>query len=372
MDKPYLNLQNLRFSIGDFRLTDIDLSVRKGEYHVVLGPTGSGKSTLMKCILGLYRTGGGSITLDDSDLLRAPPEKRCLGYLPQNYALFPHLSVEGNIRFGLHSRRLTASAEDKEVTLQCDAFKIGPLRGRNVRALSGGEQQKIALARALITRPKVILLDEPFSSIDEGSRRRLWFDLKQAIRRAGVTAIHITHHLEEAYTLGDRLSVLIGGRLVQSGRKAEVFGCPATESVARFLGYRNIFYGDTRSVPGGTEINLGCFSVNTGEKIPAGERVAVCLRPQYIKIIREGEPIRVSLKRNVFAGEGVSLFMLPEYCLMRFQIAGSPSPFDLELKFPAYIKVRLSLSVGKKISVALWEPSIIVFRHQAPCRDSRP
>lgn len=362
MNKPYLNLQALQFSIGDFRLTDIDLSVRKGEYHVILGPTGSGKSTLMKCILGLYRPSYGSIILDDNDLLLLPPEKRGLGYLPQNYALFPHLSVEGNIRFGLHSRRLTALAEDKEVTLQCDAFQIGPLRGRDVRTLSGGEKQKVALARALITRPKVILLDEPFSSIDEGSRRRLWFDLKQSIRRAGVTAIHITHHLEEAYTLGDRLSVLVDGRLVQSGRKEEVFGYPATESVARFLGYRNIFYGETSSLPGGTEINLGYFSINISERILKGERVAVCLRPQYIKIIRADEPIRESLKRNVFAGEVVSIFMLPEYCLLQFQIAGSPRPFDLELKFPAYIKERLSLSVGKKISVALWEPSIIVFR----------
>ena len=246
MDNPYLNISNLRFLIGAFQLTDIDLSVRQGEYHVLLGPTGSGKSTLMKCILGLYKPSCGSIILDDSDLLPLPPEKRDLGYLPQNYALFPHLSVEGNIRFGLHSRRLSASAEDKEVTIQCDAFQIGPLRERDVRTLSGGEQQKVALARALITRPKVILLDEPFSSIDEGSRRMLWFDLKQAIRRAGVTAIHITHHLEEAYTLGDRLSVLVDGRLVQSGRKEEVFGYPATESVARFLGYRNIFYGETR------------------------------------------------------------------------------------------------------------------------------
>ena len=362
MNQHYLNLQALQFSIDDFRLTDIDISVRKGEYHVVLGPTGSGKSTLMKCILGLYRPSGGSITLDDNDLLRLPPEKRGLGYLPQNYALFPHLSVEGNIRFGLHSRRLPAAAEEKEVTLQCDALQIGPLRGRDVCTLSGGEQQKVALARALITRPKVILLDEPFSSIDEGSRRRLWFDLKQAIRRAGVTAIHITHHLEEAYTLGDRLSVLVDGRLVQSGRKEVVFGYPATESVARFLGYRNIFYGDSRNLPGGTAIDLGYFLVKTSKKIPAGERVAICLRPQYIKIIREDEPIRESLERNVFKGEVISIFMLPEHCLMRFQISGSPSPFDLELKFPAYIKERLSLSVGKKITVALWEPSIIVFR----------
>ena len=362
MDNPYLNISNLRFLIGAFQLTDIDLSVRQGEYHVLLGPTGSGKSTLMKCILGLYKPSCGSIILDDSDLLPLPPEKRDLGYLPQNYALFPHLSVEGNIRFGLHSRRLSASAEDKEVTIQCNAFQIGPLRERDVRTLSGGEQQKVALARALITRPKVILLDEPFSSIDEGSRRMLWFDLKQAIRRAGVTAIHITHHLEEAYTLGDRLSVLVDGRLVQSGRKEEVFGQPAMESVARFLGYRNIFYGETRSMFGGTEIELGDFSVKTSKKIPAGERVAICLRPQYIKIIREGDPIRKSLERNVFKGEVVSIFMLPEHCLMRFQISGSPSPFDLELKFPAYIKERLSLSVGKKITVALWEPSIIVFR----------
>jgi len=208
---------------------------------------------------------------------------------------------------------------------------------------------------------RALLLDEPFSAIDEGSRRLLWFEIKQAIGRVGVTAIHITHHLEEAYTLGDQLSVLIGGRLVQSGPKEEVFRHPATESVARFLGYRNIFQGETRPLARGTEIDLGYFSIKTGEKIPAGQPVAVCILPQYIKIIRGGEPVRESLERNIFQGEVVSLFMLPEYCLMRFKLAGSPRPFDLESRFPAYIKERLDLSVGKKISIALWEPSIVVF-----------
>ena len=362
MDNPYLNINNLRFSIGAFQLTDIDLSVQQGEYHVILGPTGSGKSTLMKCILGLYHPFGGAIRINDGNLLPLPPEKRSLGYLPQNYALFPHLSVEGNIRFGLHSRKLTGKEQDEEVNRQCEAFDINSLRGRNVRTLSGGEQQKVALARALITRPKVILLDEPFSSIDEGSRRRLWFELKEAISQAGVTAIHITHHLEEAYTLGDRLSVMIDGKLIQSGPREDIFRHPITESVARFLGYRNIFYGATLPVFGGTEIDLGCFAITISEKIPAGEDVAVCVLPQYIKIIREGDPVRESLRRNIFQGEIISLFMLPEYCVMRFRMAGSARPFDFESRFPAYIRERLDLSVGKKITVALWEPSIIVFR----------
>ena len=362
MNNTYLDISGLHFQAGDFCLREVAFSCRRGEYHILLGPTGSGKTSLIKCILGINRPRGGAILLDGRDLTGLPPEKRRLGYLPQNYALFPHLTVEGNIRFGLFARRLPAGEAERLLRRQCAALGIENLRERNVRTLSGGEQQKVALARALIAEPEVILLDEPFSAIDEGSRRLLWFELKQAIGQAGVTAVHITHNLEEAYTLGDKLSVLIDGRLVQSGLKEDIFQHPSSERIARFLGYRNIFSGSARPVPGGTEIDLGHFRITVGEPIAFGSRVSVCVRQQDIKVIREDAPLRESLRRNVFTGTIVSLFMLPEHCLMRFRIDGSPGPFDFELKFPVYIRQRLDLAAGGKVRVAFWEPSIIIFR----------
>lgn len=361
MNDLHLKIRSLSFQAGSFRLRRIDFVCRRGEYHVLLGPSGSGKTTLLKCILGLYRPQSGEIELGGRDLHRLPIEKRRLGYLPQSYGLFPHLTVDENIRFGLGCRSLTAPEKERLVKDQYAALKIEALKDRDVRTLSGGEQQKVALSRALIAGPEVVLLDEPFSAIDEGRRRRLWFELKEAIRSAGVTAVHITHNLEEAYTLADRISVLIGGEVVQSGEKEEIFRRPAVESVARFLGYRNIFSGPVRPFPGGAEIEIGHFQVTVGMTIPTAARATVCVRPQDIKIVKEGVPLRESLRRNVFPGRIVSLFFLPEYCLARFRIDSSPREYDFELKFPIYIKDRLNLGEGKPVRAAFWEPSIIVF-----------
>lgn len=361
MNNDNLQIRDLSFSIEKFDLSGINLQAGKGEYHILMGPTGSGKSTLIKCVLGLYEPSGGAIFLNGRKITSLPPEARRLGYLPQNYGLFPHLDVEGNIRFGLKARKTDPAGAEETVKRLVDILKIEKLRGRSVRNLSGGEKQKVALARALAARPEVILLDEPFSSIDEESRRTLWFELKEVIGEVGITALHITHNLEEAYTLGERLSVLIEGRLVQSGPREEIFERPASEEVAQYLNYRNIFRGTAESRGSGTRIDLGHFAISLQEKYPEGNELTVCLRPQDLKVIREDAPIRGSLAANVFSGEIVSLFMLPQYSVMHFKIDRSPRPYDLELKFPAYIKDRHGLSVGKPIRVAAWEPSIIVF-----------
>ncbi len=361
MNDLHLKIRSLCFQAGSFRLRRVDFACRRGEYHVLLGPSGSGKTTLLKCILGLYSLQSGEIELGERNLGRLPIEKRRLGYLPQNYGLFPHLSVDENIRFGLRSRRLPAARQEQLVGDQYAALRIEKLKDRGVRGLSGGEQQKVALARALVAGPEVVLLDEPFSAIDEGHRRRLWFELKAAIRAAGVTAVHITHNLEEAYTLADRISVLIDGRAVQSGGREEIFRRPAEESVARFLGYQNIFSGPVRRISGGTEIEIGHFRVTLGEELPPAGRATVCIRPQDIKIVKEGAPLRDSLRRNVFSGKIADLHLLPEYCLARFRLDSSPRGYDFELKFPVYIKDRLNLTEGKPVRIAFWEPSIIVF-----------
>jgi len=357
----YLQVESLNLALGKFSLRNISLSCGKGEYHVLLGPTGSGKSSLMKCILGFYRINNGSISLNGKDISNELPECRRMGYVPQNYSLFPHLDVEGNIRFGFRARKNSSQKSDLIVNRLCDTLNIQKLRKRKVRHLSGGEKQKVALARALAIQPDIVLLDEPFSSIDEGAKRNLWIELKEILNEVEITAFHITHNLEEAYTMGERLSVLINGELLQSGSKREIFENPATEGVARYLNYRNIFSGIAEEHPEGTNINIGHFNVLVPEKIPSGIKIKLCVRQQDIKIIKEGSPLKDSLKHNVFSGEIISVFPLPEYCLAYFKIRGSPREYDFEIKFPRHLQERHNLHQGKKINVALWEPNIILF-----------
>jgi ABC-type Fe3+/spermidine/putrescine transport system ATPase subunit len=357
-----LRIESLRLELGRFALDDIDLTVPRGEYHILLGPTGSGKSTLLKSLLGLHRIDRGRVHLGDREITRELPERRGMGYVPQNYALFPHMNVEQNIRFGIRARR--PPAEDAAGLLEdlLALLKIEHLRDRSVRNLSGGERQKTAMARALGTQPEILLLDEPFSSIDAAGRRRLWFEIKHIISEIGLTALHITHDLEEAHVLGDRVSALIEGKLIQTGPPQEILERPAAESVARFLNFRNIFHGAAEPVEGGTRIDAGPLAIVVENEFPRGERVTVCIRQQDIKILKPDEPVRDFLKRNVFEGRLTRLFPAPESCTAWFQLAGSDQECDLELRFPRYLVIRHDLAPGKKVAVAFWEPSIICWR----------
>lgn len=358
---PFLNVESLNVTLGRFSLDDVSLSCGKGEYHILLGPTGSGKSSLLKSMLGFNRIESGRIELDGNDVTAELPERRRMGYVPQNYALFPHLNVEDNLRFGLRASNASTRDPDSLFKRTCNVLRIDELLQRRVHNLSGGERQKVAIGRALCARPKMILLDEPFSSIDEGAKRGLWLEFKRIASEIEITTLHVTHNLEEAYTLGERLSVMIGGRLVQTGNRREIFERPANESVARYLNCTNIFEGIAEEHPGGTRIDLGHFGVVVSARIARGKRVKVCIRQQDIRIIREGAPIKESLRRNVLTGEVANLFPLREEFAMWFKIEGSPNRHDLELRFPTHMQGRHELREGKKISVALWEPMIMLF-----------
>lgn len=359
--RPLLSVESLHLTLGGFALRNVTLSCARGEYHVLLGPTGSGKSTLLKCILGFHRPERGRIQLDGFELTGALPEHRRMGYVPQDYALFPHLNVEENLRFGLRPRRMRSDRADSLVDRLCEVLNIGSLRRREVRHLSGGERQKVAIGRALATRPKMMLLDEPFSSIDEGAKRGLWLELRQIIKDVGITTLHVTHNLDEAYSLGQRQSLMIDGSLVQSGSTREIFGRPVNESAARYFNYTNIFEGVAEKTAGGTRINLGHFGVEASAKVAEGKRVKVCIRQQDIRVIKQGAAVKDSLKRNVLSGEITNLIHLRDECVMRLKIAGSPKAYDLEARFPVHMEGRRELHEGKQIEVALWEPMIAVF-----------
>lgn len=360
MTSPHLKIESLNLSLGKFSLRNISLSCNRGEYHVLLGPTGSGKTSLMKCILGFHRITNGAIFSKDKNITNKIPENRRMGYVPQNYSLFPHLNVEGNIRFGFHAKNNFIQDPDPIVDRLCSILDIHKLRSRTVHHLSGGEKQKVALARALAIQPDIVLLDEPFSSIDEGAKRTLWSELKTIINEIGITAFHITHNLEEAYSMADKISVLLNGELHQSDLKQIIFEKPATEGVARFLTYRNLFVGAARIHNKKMIVDFGHFSIVTFTRNGISEKVKICIMPQDIKIIKKGRPIRESLKNNIFQVEIISILPLPDHFMICAKLMESPMAYDFEIKIPRYLERKYDFYIGKKIRVAIPEKQAIV------------
>jgi len=218
-----INVKNLCVDLGDFVLKDINLTVNKGEYFIILGPTGAGKTVLLESIAGLYPIKSGGIWLKGKEVTRTAPEKRGISIVYQDHALFPHLSVKDNIIFGLRLHKW--ASHDIATTLSEIAGLLGisHLLPRKPNTLSGGEQQKVALARALSIQPQVLLLDEPLSALDPESREGVQQELRQIHNELKVTTIHVTHDFEEAIALGERIAVLGEGYVKQIGTPEEIF-----------------------------------------------------------------------------------------------------------------------------------------------------
>jgi len=209
--KVKLTLEGIAKKLGDFSLKEISLEVKPGEYFVILGPSGAGKTVLLEILAGIYPPDQGKIWLGERDITHWPPEKRRFGFVYQDHALFPHPTVEGNIGFGLRDSRLNPLQRKQEIRETADLLGIAHLLSRQPHTLSGGESQRVALARALITRPPVLLLDEPLSSLDPPTREILQQELKRLHLIFGSIFIHVTHDFEEAFFLGERIGVLMGG-----------------------------------------------------------------------------------------------------------------------------------------------------------------
>lgn len=208
-----ISVEDLNLRLGNFALVDVNLRVGRGEHLVILGPIGSGKTTLLKCIAGIYTPDSGRIKIDGRDISRLPPEKRNLGYVPQDYKLFPHLNVAENVAFGLRVRGLSDVGERVREVLEL--VGLPELSSRRVEQLSEGQKQLVAIARALAIKPHVLLLDEPFARLDSVAKARLRGELMRIHEQTGTTMIHVTHDFEAALGLGGRVAVMDGGRLSQ-------------------------------------------------------------------------------------------------------------------------------------------------------------
>lgn len=236
-----IEIKHAHKSLGEFSLRGVDLRIETGEYFVVLGPTGAGKSVLIEAIAGLHRLDEGEVWVEGRNVSRLAPELRRVGYVPQDYVLFPHLTLRQNIGFSLALQRVPAAIVDQRVVQLAELLNIAHLLDRKPRTMSGGEQQRGALARALAPEPTVLLLDEPLSALDEGTRAELSVELRRVSDELHTTVVHVCHNFDEALELADRIAIVHQGRVLQVGSRADVFRRPVSAFVAKFVGAQNLF-----------------------------------------------------------------------------------------------------------------------------------
>lgn len=237
---PLLEIRELKLTLGAFTLGKVSLSLARGDYMVLLGPSGCGKTTLLRAVAGLFRVGKGQLWLEGSDCGSTPPHKRRVSYVSQTTDLFPHLNVERNISFGLDYLDLTRRERRARVERIAEQLGISGLLQRETTNLSGGESKRVALARGLVMNPRILLLDEPLSGVDEYARSGMFDTLKMIHDELGTATIHVTHDRDEALAMGEHCAVMRSGLVEQAGTLDDLFNAPKTTFVAKFLGSRTV------------------------------------------------------------------------------------------------------------------------------------
>ena len=239
----FLEIEDLSIDLGEFKLVDVNLKVKKGDYLTIIGPTGSGKSILLETIAGFYKPKKGRVYLDGEDITDLPPEKRNMSIVYQDYVLFPHKTVFDNIAYGLKKKIKDKDKIKEEITQIVEVLNISHLLHRTPDTLSGGEQQRVALARALVVKPKLLLMDEPFSALDVKTKENLRRLVKKAIKEYETTVLHVTHDFDDVWSLANRVAVMKNGRILQEGEVNEIFYKPSINFVAEFVG-TNVLDGE--------------------------------------------------------------------------------------------------------------------------------
>ena len=290
---PLLSLKNISKNYGATpAVVDISLDVARGEFFGLLGPSGCGKTTTLRMIAGLEKPDTGTIEFEDRDITNSPAERRGFGMVFQNYALFPHLNVAENVAFGLRARRRPHAEIKERVKSALELVQLPNYEKRRVDELSGGQQQRVAIARAIAIEPALLLFDEPLSNLDVTLREETRGELRELVRRLGLTAVYVTHDQEEAFALCDRISVMVGGRLLQTGAPRELYERPAKLAVARFLGRNNLIpvmrlsssndqTGEFKTLEGGHTLHV---PVGKSDLNPLNKPCTLAIRPEHVQV----------------------------------------------------------------------------------------
>jgi molybdate/tungstate transport system ATP-binding protein len=269
---------HVSLALGEFALRDISFSVEKGEYFFIIGPSGAGKTIILEAIAGLHVPDHGRILLSGRDVSLIPPEQRGVGLVYQDYSLFPHMTVEKNIAFGLKMHHLPSPEMKKTVESLLSRFGIAHLRSRAPLTLSGGEMQRVALARALAISPDVLLLDEPLSALDPAMKEYFIHELKTVHGETDLTIIQVSHDRHEILSLGTRMALIMDGCLKQEGLVREVYAAPASRRVAEFIGYENVIDGVVVvSQAGECLIDVSGLMLRASCAVPEGSQVTFCI-----------------------------------------------------------------------------------------------
>jgi putative spermidine/putrescine transport system ATP-binding protein len=297
-------------------LHELSLAINRGEFMTLLGPSGCGKTTLLNLAGGFFSPDGGQILIDGKCVNDVPTYKREIGMMFQNYALFPHMSVAGNVAYGLKVRHIPKNEIDRRVSEVLALVKLTGLQDRKPRQLSGGQQQRVALARALVINPTVLLLDEPFSALDKNLRTSMQVELREIQRKLGVTTIFVTHDQSEALSLSDRLAVMSEGRIHQIGTPEEIYRRPCDRFVASFVGDANVLRGRLDRVDGAYGIvAIGAVRVRVPPRpllgVAASAPVDLYVRPEHLRVTEPGELCARSgtVIAQVYQGGYVDLFV---------------------------------------------------------------
>ena len=303
-----VTLSNLTKNYGPLAraVDNISLDIPSGEFVSLLGPSGCGKTTTLKMLAGFEDVTSGSIRFDGEEVVKLPAEKRDIGMVFQNYALFPHMTVRGNLAFGLEMRKTPKAEMERRIDETLALVQLTNFADRYPRQLSGGQQQRVAIGRALVIEPRILLLDEPLANLDAKLREEMRVFIRDLQRRVGITTIYVTHDQAEAMTMSDRVVVMFGGRIAQSGPPGEIYDRPVDETVAGFVGQVNLIHGTIASVSGEIariETALGPAEVPAGGRQP-GEPVTLALRPEAIDLLPADAPrgIAATVRAAFFSG----------------------------------------------------------------------
>ncbi|WFN37056.1 ABC transporter ATP-binding protein [Methanomicrobium antiquum] len=284
-----IHINNLSKDLGEFKLQNVSLDIPKGEYLVIIGPTGAGKTILLETLAGIYSPDCGNICFGDRDITALPPRERNISMVYQDFMLFPHMNVEKNIGFGLKNKKTAPDIIKKRVDEITEIFGINHLLHRFPGTLSGGEKQRTAICRAVLMDPVMLLLDEPLSALDTQTRETLRSELRKFHDLFKTTIIHITHNYEEVFSLADRVALMNEGEILQTGSPDDIFERPATGFIAGFVGIENVYEGIFVLRDGISSVEI--FGIDIRHKnsltVKEGESAKLCIRSENIRISKE-------------------------------------------------------------------------------------